>query len=320
MQSLNVRPPEHYPRATEVIPDIIVMVKRLIQAGKAYESGGSVYYSVDAWPEFGSLSHLPREEMLAVANERGNNPNDPNKRNPLDFVLWQAQAPGEPAWASPWGQGRPGWHIECSAMSTRFLGNTLDLHSGGADLIFPHHECEIAQVEPISGQKPFVRTWMHMAMVRYQGEKMSKSLGNLVMVSDLLKTWPPDAIRLYLAMHHYRDSWSYVEAELAEAGRLAEKLREAATTRPGHEGFFDPEYLLSSFHAAMENDLDTPSALATLSELSEQILASAQDGQDVQQAQGTLRSLAGVFGLLLDAQGPEPAVYEGWQTHLQRFV
>jgi L-cysteine:1D-myo-inositol 2-amino-2-deoxy-alpha-D-glucopyranoside ligase len=177
MQSLNVRPPDYYPRATEVIPDIIKMVERLIREGKAYPSGGSVYYHVNTWPEFGKLSHLPRQEMLPIANERGNDPNDPKKQDPLDFVLWQAQAPGEPAWTSPWGPGRPGWHIECSAMSTRYLGNTIDVHSGGGDLIFPHHECEIAQVEPITGQKPFVRTWMHMAMVRHLGEKMSKSLG-----------------------------------------------------------------------------------------------------------------------------------------------
>jgi L-cysteine:1D-myo-inositol 2-amino-2-deoxy-alpha-D-glucopyranoside ligase len=205
-------------------------------------------------------------------------------------------------------------------MSTRYLGDMLDLHSGGADLIFPHHECEIAQVEPITSQKPFVRIWMHMAMVHHQGEKMSKSLGNLVMVNDLLKSWSPDAIRLYLAMHHYRDSWGYEETELAEAGRLAERLLEAATVASGNRGFFDPEYLLYSFQEAMENDLDAPLTLSILSRLADQILAAAREGQDVRQAQGTLRSLAGIFGLRLNEVGPEPRVIEGWQEHLTRFI
>ena len=154
MQSLNVRPPDEYPRATEFIPEIVSAAQLLIERGHAYASGGSVYYHVDAWPTFGALSHLPRGEMLAVANERGNRPGDTNKRDPLDFVLWQAQAPGEPAWDSPWGRGRPGWHIECSVMSTRTLGPNLDFHSGGGDLVFPHHECEIAQTEAITARSP----------------------------------------------------------------------------------------------------------------------------------------------------------------------
>ncbi len=182
MQVLNVRPPDEYPRATDVIPDIVTAVGALIERGLAYVSGGSVYYHVDAWPAFGRLSHLPRSEMLDVANERGNRPDDPHKRDPLDFVLWQAQAPGEPTWDSPWGPGRPGWHIECSVMSTRFLGPTLDFHGGGGDLVFPHHECEIAQAEALTGRSPFVRAWLHTAMVEHEGAKMSKSLGNLVMV------------------------------------------------------------------------------------------------------------------------------------------
>ena len=204
MQVLNVRPPDEYPRATDVIPDIVTAVRALIERGLAYVSGGSVYYHVDAWPAFGRLSHLPRSEMLDVANERGNRPDDPHKRDPLDFVLWQAQAPGEPTWDSPWGPGRPGWHIECSVMSTRFLGPTLDFHGGGGDLVFPHHECEIAQAEALTGRSPFVRAWLHTAMVEHEGAKMSKSLGNLVMVRDLLKHWSPDALRLYLGRHHYR--------------------------------------------------------------------------------------------------------------------
>ncbi|MBC7292524.1 MAG: class I tRNA ligase family protein, partial [Thermoleophilia bacterium] len=191
MISLNVRPPDYMPRATEVMPEIINLVQKLVQTGVAYVAGGSVYFHIDAWPEYGKLNKLPRDEMLRIANERGNNPNDPNKRDPLDFVLWQAQAPGEPAWDSPWGPGRPGWHIECTAMAIKFLGETVDIHSGGADLAFPHHESEIAQAECATGRKPFARFWMHSAMVRYQGEKMSKSLGNLIMVDKLLQKWSP---------------------------------------------------------------------------------------------------------------------------------
>jgi L-cysteine:1D-myo-inositol 2-amino-2-deoxy-alpha-D-glucopyranoside ligase len=330
MQSLNVRPPDYYPRATSVIPEIIGMVEKLLQQGLAYEAGGSVYYHVSAWPEFGKLSHLPKEEMLPVANEHGNRPDDPNKQDPLDFVLWQAQAPGEPAWDSPWGPGRPGWHIECSAMSTRYLGETVDIHSGGGDLIFPHHECEIAQVEPLS-RRPFVRTWMHVAMVSHEGEKMSKSLGNLVMINDLLKTWFPDAIRIYLGMHHYREPWGHSEEELAEAGRLAEKLRQAAMAASENatplEAASDAdgrlvEYISEAeqrYREAMEDDLDTPEALAALSEMASEILSAAHSGHKVGPAQRTLRTLAGVFGLRLDSDQPELRVTNGWQRHLGEF-
>ena len=155
MQALNVRPPDYFPRASDAIDAILALADKLLTLGLAYVVDGSVYYQVANWPEFGQLSHIPRADMLPIANERGNRADDPKKRDPLDFVLWQAQAPGEPAWDSPWGLGRPGWHIECSALSTSLLGDTIDLHSGGSDLIFPHHECEIAQSEPATGSRPF---------------------------------------------------------------------------------------------------------------------------------------------------------------------
>jgi L-cysteine:1D-myo-inositol 2-amino-2-deoxy-alpha-D-glucopyranoside ligase len=204
-------------------------------------------------------------------------------------------------------------------MSTRFLGNTLDIHSGGGDLIFPHHECEIAQVEPVTGHV-FVRTWMHVAMVRHQGEKMSKSLGNLVMIRDLLKTWSPDAIRLYLGMHHYRDSWSFNEAELEQAGEVAQALHAAATVAGGAGPALDGEARRREFIACMESDLDTPGALSVLTGLAGEILTGAREDQDVSEAQVSLRLLAGVFGLRLDAAGPEPQVIEGWDQHKLRFV
>jgi cysteinyl-tRNA synthetase len=235
MIALNVRPPDDFPHATDVIPEIIESVEELIGAGLAYASNGSVYYAVDRYPDFGQLSHLPYDEMLPVANERGNHPDDPNKHDPLDFVLWQAQAPGEPAWESPWGPGRPGWHIECSTMATKYLGIPVDIHGGGLDLCFPHHECEIAQIKPVLEDEPYVRYWMHTAMVGYQGEKMSKSLGNLVMISDLLKTYSPDALRLYLGSHHYRETWSYAEEDLQRFQRLADRFRQAASAASGGE-------------------------------------------------------------------------------------
>ncbi|HLU34677.1 MAG TPA: cysteine--tRNA ligase, partial [Thermomicrobiales bacterium] len=198
MRNLNALEFDHYVAATEHIQQVVENVAALLDAGVAYEVNGSVYYSVAKAPGFGKLSHLPHEEMLPIANERGNKPDDPNKQDPLDFLLWQGAIPGEPSWPAPWGAGRPGWHIECTAMSRYYLGDQIDIHGGGYDLIFPHHEAEIAQAESVTGKEPFVRYWMHVAMVDYQGEKMSKSLGNLVYTRDLLDTHSADAIRLCL--------------------------------------------------------------------------------------------------------------------------
>jgi L-cysteine:1D-myo-inositol 2-amino-2-deoxy-alpha-D-glucopyranoside ligase len=182
MAALEMRPPVAEPRATESIPRIIELVTRLLESGHAYESAGTVYFDVSSFPDFGKLSHYPEDRMVKLARSRGGNPDDPNRRAPLDFVLWQPSLADEPAWRAPFGAGRPGWHIECSCMVLHEHGPTIDLHGGGTDLIFPHHECEIAQSESLTGQ-PFSRHWMHSAMVSYEGEKMSKSLGNLVFVS-----------------------------------------------------------------------------------------------------------------------------------------
>jgi L-cysteine:1D-myo-inositol 2-amino-2-deoxy-alpha-D-glucopyranoside ligase len=319
--ALNIRPPDHFPRATDVIDGIVDTVQDLLAAGVAYESAGNIYFNLDRDPEYGKLSRLSYDEMLPVANERGNNPDDPNKRDPLDFVLWQGQGPGEPAWDSPWGPGRPGWHIECSTMSTSYLGQPIDIHGGGADLIFPHHESEIAQAENASGHQPYTRFWMHVSMVRYQGEKMSKSLGNLVMVRDLLETgWSADAIRMVMVGRHYRKPWSYEESGLAKAAEIAEKLKAAVTVAGGDGQLLDSTDAEEAFTTAMDNDLDTPTACNVLEGLAESILSAAARGQDVRAAQKVLRDRCTIFGLTLDHAGPQAGVVAGWAIHRRRFM
>jgi L-cysteine:1D-myo-inositol 2-amino-2-deoxy-alpha-D-glucopyranoside ligase len=320
MAALNVRPPDHLPRASSAIPQIIEAVQALLARGLAYAAGGSVYYRVDAWPAFGKLSHLPKAEMLEVANERGNRPDDPHKQHALDFVLWQAQVPGEPAWPSPWGPGRPGWHIECSTLAALHLGETVDLHGGGSDLIFPHHECEIAQAEPLLGPAPFVRHWFHTAMVRHQGEKMSKSLGNLVMVRDLLEHYPPDAIRLYLADHHYRRPWSFDEAALCRTAALAARVSAASSALGGARApAIDPARSRAAFAAALDDDLNTPAALRALTALADTVLEAAAQDRSIEAAQGEMRRLAAILGLRLEAGAPEERVRAGWAAHARAF-
>ncbi len=205
--------------------------------------------------------------MLAMAAEQGGNPDDPNKRHPLDFVLWQPSLPDEPSWESRWGPGRPGWHIECSALALRELGETIDVHGGGRDLVFPHHECETAQSESVTG-RPFVRHWLHVGLVGLDGTKMSKSLGNLVFVGDLLKEWEPAAVRLALLAHHYRPDWEWTGEDLPraaarlEAWRAAPPVAPRAGPAPGGEPATDRA--LELVRARLDDDLDTPGALAAL--------------------------------------------------------
>jgi len=205
MAALDTRPPIAEPRPTQSMNEIIEMIQVLSDRGYTYHVDGFTFFDVAKAPRYGQLSHYSRGHMIDLAREGGGHPDDPRQRNPLDFVLWQPSLGDEPTWSSPFGPGRPGWHIECSAMSRATLGTTLDLHGGGVDLIYPHHECEIAQSEA-ANDAPFVRHWMHTGLVAYQGTKMSKSLGNLVFVSELRKTADPRAIRLALMAHHYRDN------------------------------------------------------------------------------------------------------------------
>ena len=251
--ALGMLPAWSTPRATSAIADIRGFIGMVLDRGHAYAAGGGVYFDVSSFPDFGAVSHYSREKMLALAEERGGNVDDPNKRDPLDFVLWQPSLDDEPSWESLWGPGRPGWHIECSALALRELGTTIDLHGGGADLIFPHHESERAQSEAATGE-PFVRHWMHQAMVRMDGEKMSKSLGNLVFVSEMRKQWDPMAIRLVLLEEHYRNEWEWHESRI---GRADARL---GAWRAAGEG----DAALDEVRAALDDDLDVPAAVAAI--------------------------------------------------------
>ena len=219
MDSLRVRRPNIIPKATRHMEEIIALIEKLIENGYAYESGGDVYFSVEKFKDYGKLSHRNIDDMLAGARIEISE----KKKNPLDFALWKAAKPGEPSWPSPWGPGRPGWHIECSAMSMNYLGPTLDIHGGGADLIFPHHENEIAQSEAATG-KTFARYWMHVGLVKFEEEKMSKSLGNVFLIRDLLKKYPPEAVRIMYINAHYRKPFDFTEKNLEEARIIMEKV------------------------------------------------------------------------------------------------
>ncbi len=270
MEALGLLPPYSEPRATSAIPDILSFIGALLDSGHAYQSGGAVFFSVATFERFGQVSHLSRDEMLAAARERGGNPGDPRKRDPLDFVLWHPSGPDEPSWDSRWGPGRPGWHIECSALAMRELGRTIDLHGGGTDLIFPHHECEAAQSEAVTDQR-FVRHWMHVGMVKLGGEKMSKSLGNLVFLTDLLRSWEAGAVRLAISAHHYRLSWEWDDGLLPASRDRLERWRAAGRG----------DGALEEVRRALDDDLDTPAALAAID-------AAAARGQGVSKAAALL--------------------------------
>ena len=300
MEQLNVVPPDVQPRATEEIPKIVDMVRELLNDGVAYRHGGNAYYRIAAAPEYGRLSALDRQNMLELARQRGGHPDDPRKEDPLDFVLWQASVPGEPSWESPWGNGRPGWHIECSAMALKYLGEQLDIHGGGRDLVFPHHENEIVQSQEFTRTSPFVRFWAHTGMVGLQGRPMSKSLGNMVFVSDLVQQHSPQAVRLTLLNHHYRGDWEYDVEEVAASENQFRRIGEAmsASSRPGHDDrAVDSAESLARFTEVMDDDLNTPSALDVISALAERILQGAADGLDIREAQRVLSDLCGVVGL-----------------------
>ena len=255
MKALNVLEVFSKPRASSAIPDIRKFIALVLDRGFAYQGGSSVFFDVTKFESFGSVSNYDNETMLRYAAERGGDLDNPDKRHPLDFVLWQPSAPDEPSWDTIWGPGRPGWHIECSALALRDLGTTLDLHGGGSDLIFPHHECERAQSEAATG-KQFVKHWMHVAMVFMDGTKMSKSLGNLEFVDRLRKTHDPRAIRLALISNHYRREWEWTSSSMnASLAKL--ELWNAAKNGDGTAG-------LAEVRAALDDDLNTPAAIQVI--------------------------------------------------------
>lgn len=256
MAALNALPVFSTPRASSAISDIRGFIGMVLERGFAYEANGSVYFDVSKFSSFGSVSHYSRDEMIAFARERGGDVDNPAKRDPLDFVLWHPSAPDEPSWEAMWGPGRPGWHIECSALALRELGETIDLHGGGSDLIFPHHECERAQSEAATGV-PFVRHWMHVAMVFLDGHKMSKSLGNLVFVDALRREWDPRAIRLALIAHRYRYEWEWTSSDMPDALARLGLWSESQGAR------VDPA-VIDDVRSRLDDDLDTPEALAVI--------------------------------------------------------
>ena len=260
MAGLGLLPVYREPRATSAIPDILSLIGAVLDGGHAYSAGGAVYFDISSFPRFGQVSHLSRPDMLVLSAERGGHPEDPNKRDPLDFVLWQPSAPDEPSWESRWGPGRPGWHIECSALAMRELGETVDLHGGGTDLIFPHHECETAQSESVTGTV-FSRHWLHVGMVGLDGTKMSKSLGNLVFVGDLLKEWDPMAIRLALLGHHYRTDWDWEQTDLELGAARLERWRGAGARGPVSPGVLEEVRRHLDDEAAAGRDVGPGAAL-----------------------------------------------------------
>ncbi len=299
MEALKVLRPTYEPRATEHIPQIIALIERLIEKGFAYVVEGDVYFSVEKFPAYGKLSGRSLEEMRAGARISVSE----KKRHPLDFALWKAEKPGEPSWESPWGRGRPGWHIECSAMAMHYLGETIDIHGGGLDLIFPHHENEIAQSEAATG-KPFVRYWLHNGMVTVGREKMAKSLGNFVTIKQMLERHHPEALRLFLLSMHYRSPLDYTEKVVSDHEKAL-------------EGFYETLYLLR----LMKPCADTPppkhqkilaEAEEEIASFEERFLSALADDLNTARAIGELFGLEKLLNNLLKLAGRNPS-----QAHLK---
>lgn len=297
LRSLNILPATHYPRVTSEMDSIIEMISGLIKSEFAYVVDGSVYYRVDRKPDYGKLSNRSVDSMLAGARLEP----DQTKENPADFALWKDAKEGEPSWSSPWGEGRPGWHIECSAMALNYLGDPLDIHGGGIDLLFPHHENEIAQSEAYTDREPFARFWVHNGLMQLNGEKMSKSTGNYLSLADALDSYGPDALRIFILSSHYRSPLNCTEAGLRAAVQNAERIRAAATTvSPAKvERELDPARHTERFVEVMDDDLNTAQAITVLYELVREINKGREEGASVERAQACLRELAGVLGLCL---------------------
>ncbi len=315
MDPLNIRRADEYPRVTEYIDRIVEFVAGLIGTGHAYVVDGDVYFDVASFPEYGKLSHRDLNSQLVAARKEL----EPGKRDPRDFALWKAAKPGEPSWPSPWGEGRPGWHIECSTMARETLGDQLDVHGGGADLIFPHHENEIAQSEALTGKKPFARHWAHAGLVTTSGgEKMAHSLENFFMLRTVLEHYDPMAVRLYLVATHYRSPLQFAVEEgedgvqatirgVEEALTSLERVKRAVGGEPlEREGEFEEE-AVKAFEAAMDVDFNTPGALAVVFDLVREVNrrrdAGAQQAE-VDRARRTILHLLCVLGVEVRLEEP----------------
>ena len=295
MAALNVRPAHFFPRAMGEIDKMIEVVQGLIDKGFAYAVGGDVYFRVRNVPDYGKLSHRTLDSMRAGTRiEPGE-----DKEDPVDFVLWKESKPGEPSWDSPWGKGRPGWHIECTAMSIKYLDEQIDIHAGGQDVVFPHHENEIVQSESFTGKKPFVKYWMHNGLMQMGEEKMSRSVGNLIKIREALEKYSSDAIHVFVLGSYYRSPLTYTEEALEAAERGAERLqRVAAQESTGGKGeALDAAPYREKFIAAMDDDFNTPQALAVLFDLTRDMNQAGDRGGNVEEARKTLRELGDVLGL-----------------------
>ncbi|MEI2741624.1 MAG: cysteine--tRNA ligase [Candidatus Competibacter sp.] len=314
LDALGIVPPTHEPRATGAMPEMIAMIERLIDKGFAYVgSGGDVYYDVSRFERYGRLANKKLEDLRAGARVEVEQAKD----DPLDFVLWKAAKPGEPGWASPWGTGRPGWHIECSAMSTRCLGEHFDIHGGGMDLKFPHHENEIAQSEAASGRR-YVNVWMHNGFVQVNEEKMSKSLGNFFTVREVLRRYRPEVVRLFILASHYRGPLNYADENLDHAKASLDRLYLALRGLPVVETPVAEEWRVR-FERAMDDDFNTPEALAVLFDLARELnRLRNEDPEAAVRSGASLRHLAGLLGLLqsdtesyLQAEAGEASAVDG---------
>jgi len=299
MAALGALPPDIEPRATAYIPQMIALIERLIGSGHAYAAEGHALFAVASWPSYGKLARRSRDEMIAGARVEV----APYKRDPGDFVLWKPSTPDQPGWDSPWGRGRPGWHIECSAMSETELGETFDIHGGGLDLIFPHHENEIAQSESAHSGHPFARVWMHNEMLTVDGVKMSKSLGNITTVREILTQAPGEAIRLALLMTHYRDPLDWTDQKLRQARAALDRFYRALAL-PGDRS---EASMPGAVRDALEDDLNAPLAIAQLHELAGAIYRAA-DNAERGRLQAQLRAAGAPMGIL---QGDPAAWLQG---------
>lgn len=328
MDALNIQRADVYPRATASVPTIIEMTRGLIAKGMAYEVDGDVYFRVRSDPDYGKLAHRTLDEMQAGARVAV----DERKEDPLDFALWKASKPGEPAWDSPWGPGRPGWHIECSAMNLDYNGEQIDLHGGGFDVLFPHHENEIAQTESYTGKPPFARYWVHNALLHLPGkEKMTRHEGGLVLIPDALARHSADAIRAFILGTHYRSPLTWTEEGIDAAERGLERLRAALAENPapnpslvgrgGQDLGVAAAETREQFIAAMDDDLNTAKAIGLLYDLARDINRARGEGaraQELAPARETLRELAGVLGLTL--REPEQSVSAEQAQNIESLI